>query len=326
MTFEKFRNIWLDKSECVACHTSGSTGTPKTILLPKSLMRLSAHRTNSFFGINSSSRLHCCVAPRFIGGKMMMVRALEAGARITWESPSNRPLGEEAMHETIDLLAVVPSQMIHICRNLHKLPKIKNVIIGGSAISDNIRDTIIKSGIRAYETYGMTETASHIALRVVTDDPESPFIPLDGVKIRSDDSKRLVICDSGFPEIITNDIAAIYPGGGFRIVGRIDDVIVTGAMKVHPAELERKVQGLFECRIAIGSVPDPKWNRALVLVLESNEGIFPSEGETIITMLRDYLEPQEMPKRIECMTRLPITEMGKLDRKKLDRLLLQKST
>ena len=118
MTFEQFIDEWKNSERCIEAHTSGSTGLPKMICLDKEFVRASAIRTNSFFGLSSESRLHSCVSPDFIGGKMMAVRAIECGGHLTWETPSNRPLQALNSDETIDLLAIVPSQMVHILDTL----------------------------------------------------------------------------------------------------------------------------------------------------------------------------------------------------------------
>ncbi len=111
MTQSEFEKIWQDGNDYVVCHTSGSTGKPKEIRLKKEFMRQSAKRTNEFFNIDSSSRLHTCLDFKYIASMMMTVRAEEAGCLLTSEVPSSKPLREIGKEEIIDLLSIVPAQM-----------------------------------------------------------------------------------------------------------------------------------------------------------------------------------------------------------------------
>ena len=160
MTWQEFQAEWLGPEPDIVCRTSGSTGTPKEIRLPKEQVSASARRTLQFFNLDSHSHFHSCLAPDYIGGKMMMVRALECGGSFTLGPPSNRPLSDYT-GDPIDLLCVVPSQMRHILQNIDTLPELGAILIGGSPIPDDLRIQIAQSRLQCWETYGMTETASH---------------------------------------------------------------------------------------------------------------------------------------------------------------------
>ena len=311
MTFEEFIREWQSPASEIEAHTSGSTGDPKTIRLDKEFVRASALRTNSFFGINSTSRLHSCVAPDFIGGKMMAVRAVEAGCRLTWEKPSNRPLEALGKEETVDLLAVVPSQMIHILDNLPVMPEIRAVIIGGSAIDPHLRRKIVASGLNAYETYGMTETASHIALRKIADGVEG-FSLLPGISVALDNRGCLEIMFDSGERVVTNDLATLLSPTEFRIDGRHDHMILTGGRKVNPFKVEEKLAGLIRFPFVITSEPDEKWGSRVVLKIEAPEGM--SGLEDLTEKMKRLLDPWEVPKRTILVERLDYTKNGKLKR------------
>lgn len=312
MTFEEFIEEWRGEAPYITAHTSGSTGTPKEIRLKKEFVRRSACRTNSFFHIDGNCRLHSCVSPDFIGGKMMAVRAHEAGCRLTWETPSNVPLSGIGKDETIDLLAVVPSQMLHIVENIGSLPHIGAVIIGGSAINPLLREKIAMSGMNAYETYGMTETASHIALRKVEAD-ESMFHTLPGISVSVDETGCLAISFDSGETFTTNDLATVYDGEGFVIDGRSDHVIITGGRKVNPFDVERRIAREIDCPFVISSMPDEKWGSKIVLKIEGN-----SEGEAadrrLIEKMRTLLHSWEVPKEIIRVAKLERTSNGKIKR------------
>lgn len=322
LTYGELEAQWFDGNDFVPAATSGSTGTPKLMRLSKALMRASAEATNSFFGITSSSRLHSCVGARYIGGKMMMVRALIAGAGFSYEQPSNRPLSRCSTDIPIDLLAVVPSQLLWLTDNADTLPVIKNIIAGGSALSPQLRRAVLRSGLNVYETYGMTETASHIALKHVDSEPDSPFVPLPGIRTDIDSRGCLTISRPPFDTVLTNDLATVGPGGCFNIMGRFDDVIISGGVKVHPAEVERKASALVGCPVAVSWSADSKWGQRVVWVLQTDRfdnSMWPS----LYADIRQTFKSAECPAALFVTPCLPLTGMGKLDRAALHNLCLQ---
>lgn len=312
MNYKDFINEWRDASEYIQAFTSGSTGTPKVIKLLKSFVRESAVRTNTFFNLNVNSTFHSCISPDYIGGKMMAVRAEILGAYFSWEEPSNRPLKDFPLHQNISLLALVPSQMIHILENKDHLPHIDNIIIGGSPIHSELRKKIKSSGLNAFETYGMTETASHIALRKIEKE-DVPFRVLPGISIEKDAEDCLVISFANKYKVFTNDIVEIYDTEYFIIKGRKDHMIITGGKKVNPMDLESKISELIKADFYISSREDEKWGQKIILVIEGEESGF--DKKEILKNLSRYVLPWEMPKEILFKKKLERTHNGKILRK-----------
>lgn len=313
MTFEEFHNEWNDHRDYITVKTSGSTGSPKEIELEKSFIKESALRTINFFDLQPGARFHSCVAADFIGGKMMAVRAYLAGGIFSWERPSNRPLEKINKSVEIDLLAVVPSQMLYILENYENLPKIRNIIIGGSAIHHSLRDKIAKSDLNAYETYGMTETASHIALRKIETEIV-PFKTLEGIKIKASEEGTLVILFKKGKKITTNDLVEIISDTEFYIKGRKDDVIISGGRKLNLSVLEEKIRKVLTGDFMLTAFPDEKWGEKLVLLSENNskEKRLPDLNKK----LKKILQSWEMPKEIIFVDSLPLTANGKVRRVK----------
>lgn len=350
MTQEEFYAQW-EKGAGLTAFTSGSTGKPKEIRLSRALVEASASATNRFFGLTKDSRLHVSLDFEYIAAKMMAVRAELAGARLTSEKPSNRPL--EGIHatEVIDLLAVVPSQMGHILDRMagssgaDSLPDIRAIIIGGGVIPQGLKDRIVESGLNAWETYGMTETASHIALRRVGD---VWFQTLPDVSVSVDADDCLVIHRSGFPSVHTHDVAELKDSHRFRILGRIDNVINTGGKKVFAEELEKELAGIWaetgvDFEFAITSAPDEKWGERIVAVIATGSAVGsvgPGEGSAppgegyelagegyedvkdlsdsqLLDLARRHLAPHRVPKEIRRVSSLPRTQSGKIKRSEL---------
>ena len=329
MTQQEFERIWKDDNDYVVCHTSGSTGTPKEILLSKTFMRESARRTNEFFSIDEESRLHTCLDFNYIASKMMTVRADLAGCLLTSEKPTSRPLGNVSKDEKIDLLSVVPAQMAWILDAAERWMGIRHILIGGSAIPFMMRRRIVLSGYDAWETYGMTETASHIALRKVTDD-DRPFLCLRGIEVKVNEDGCLVAIMPDGAELVTNDLAEITGAGEFRILGRADNCIISGGIKIIPEELEGRLGHFIAFNYCLSSVEDSKWGDKLVMVVERPD--FEIDDDflkmAVGVRLRQYRKILDLgvksPKDVVIVDQLPRTANGKIDRRSLRNMLWNK--
>ncbi|MCM1377227.1 MAG: AMP-binding protein [Clostridium sp.] len=329
----EFREEYLQGGNIIA-HTSGSTGEPKEIILPRDLVVSSAQRSIAFFGIDDQSRLHSCIGFEYIGGKMTLARAVEAGCVLTAETPSNRPTlcgeviyGRSASKEKpITLVSVTASQMPYLLDHHSELPQVEKYLIGGSAIPADIRSRIVESRIEAWESYGMTETASHIALRRVTADQGLPFKVLPGISISQTAEGCLCIeVAEGETDvhIETHDIVKIINNQEFVLIGRSDDVINTGGKKFHPARAEYQLEKIlnekygFKVRLMFRAEPDRKWGDAITLLCETvNDDNGNNELLSILSEIcRSQLEKWQNPKKISIVDTLPRTSNGKLKRK-----------
>ncbi len=319
MTQSEFEKIWQDGNDYVVCHTSGSTGKPKEIRLKKEFMRQSAKRTNEFFNIDSSSRLHTCLDFKYIASMMMTVRADEANCRLTSETPSSRPLEDISADEEVDLLSVVPAQMEWILECGERWEGLRHILIGGSAIPPMMRRRIALSNYDAWESYGMTETASHIALRKVTEEDE-PFATLPGISVELGKDECLIINMPDGSRLKTNDIALMEDSNRFRILGRADNCVISGGIKIMPEELERKLGPFIAFDYCISSVPDKKWGEKLVLVVEAPEETISEDLllEAVGVRLRQYRKILDLgvksPKDVVSVSELPRTSNGKIKR------------
>lgn len=308
MTYREFKEEWEDSNDYIVCHTSGSTGVPSKIELPKEQMKRSAERTCNFFGIDSSSHLHSCISPDFIGGKMMWVRSAVKGCLFSWETPSNK-IFQNYSRSSFDLVSVVPSQMVWLLNNVSTLPTVRNYLIGGAPIPHSLRQLIVERNISAWESYGMTETSSHIALRKVTLD-DIPFSTLEGITVHDNDSGTLTITIDGWMTLSTNDIATVFSPDSFIITGRADNVINSGGKKIQPEIIEKKLSSEFKFDFAISSLPDALWGERVVIVVEGLK----INDERLSETFNRLLERYEIPKEIIRIDKLPRTKNGKIDR------------
>lgn len=311
MTYSEFREEWLSETPMVSVHTSGSTGTPKAITLTKEFMRQSAWRTIRRFDLGSDSLLHSCISADTIGGKMMMVRALECGARFSCEKPSNTPLaGYDG--EQLSLVSVVPSQLSYLVSHPAEQAKCLRVLVGGSPLAPSLRRQVAASGMEVYESYGMTETASHIAVRRVDARP-TPFEPMPGVRVSLDSRGCLVIAFAEGQTLATNDLARVFPNGNFEILGRADGMFITGGKKVNPLEVESLLSERIAEPLLVVAQTDRKWGQRLLLLIEGPE----PEDEAVEALrlkIRGVLHEAMLPKAMAWVKRLPVKASMKPDR------------
>ncbi len=304
----KFLDEWNNGHDYVVAHTSGSTGAPKEIRLLKSDMRRSAEATCRFFGITDKSLLVLPLSTDYIAGKMMVVRSIVSGANLIQEKPSSTPLTSD--YGSVDLTAVVPSQVNGL---LKSKSKIRQVIIGGGQITSEIEKKVVESQIHAYATYGMTETCSHVALRDITMREEF-FTALPGITFETDSRGCLVINvpDFSFKRIVTNDIVRILDSRRFIWIGRADNVINSGGIKLHPEEIERSLSPFITYPFYIAGRPSQQWGQEAVLYIEAEAKDI--DEDTLMKKARSVLNRYSVPKEVIYVKNFLRTESGKIKR------------
>lgn len=301
MTIDDFLDLWHDDTPFVESHTSGSTGTPKLIRLPKADMRVSAEATNAFFDLGAGSVYVCPLAADYIAARMMAVRADIAGGQLAMLKPSNT----FQYNDNGDLLAIVPSQVPHLL-NAYPHSQFRNIIIGGASLSPELRNNLINKGFNAYESYGMTETCSHVALRHVNNDY---FSAMPNITFATDARGCLVINAPrySFKSLISNDIVHLVDNHHFVWLGRADNVINSGGIKIHPEQLEAELHDIITVPFYIESIPDAKWGAVPGLVIEGR--YIPD-----LNAIRRRVGARRAPRTYRNVPALPRTSNGKLKR------------
>jgi len=305
MDLEEFLAEWHNDSPTLLVHTSGSTGHPKPMLVEKRRMEASARITCEFLGLHEGDTALLCMSLDYIAGKMMVVRSLVCGLRLISVSPSGLPYWEG----TIDFAAMVPLQvwnLLHNTEGRERLKQIRNLIIGGGAIDEALELELQDFPNTVWSTYGMTETLSHIALRRLNGVEHSLFYkPFNDVTVSLNEEQCLVInapavCDR---TLITNDIAELSEQG-FRILGRKDNVICSGGIKIQIEEVERLLRPYLSTPYIITRARDEKFGEVVVLLIE---GTSDDAQQICHRVLPKYWQPR----RIVNVPHIPMTETGK---------------
>lgn len=308
---------WFDTKPTIKVQTSGSTGTPKVLELEKEQMMQSALLTCSFLKLKRNDKALLCMHLKYIGAKMLVVRSLIAGLNLYAVNPDGNPL--KYTSQSLDFAAMVPLQVYNAVNDIttkEKINNIKHLIIGGGAIDSTLLEKLQNFNTNIYSTYGMTETLSHIALRKLNGKNRSDYYtPFGNIKLsKSEDDTLIIEAPSISKDILkTNDIVEFIDKKHFKIIGRKDNIINSGGIKIQIEQVEELLKPHFTQHFAISSVKDEKLGEKLVLVIE---------GDNIPTIDFETLLPKyHIPKHIVNIKKIPTAGNNKIDRKTLKDIL-----
>ena len=348
----QFAHEWISGAQRFALHTSGSTGTPKPIYLSRSQMEASARATGAALGLHAGQQALVCLPTRYIAGRMMLVRGFVLGLGMQVVEPASDPLAALPPDVRPDFAAFIPLQMQTLLdialvapsdscyaddtarsfRYRRLLEGMQAILLGGGPLDDALNRAVEQLSVPVYHTYGMTETATHVALRRLTGSARSAaFVPLPSVELSLDDRGCLAIRGpmTAGEWLQTNDIVDLRGDGSFLWLGRWDNVINTGGVKIQIEQVEAAIAtcqaqrgelAWVGRRFAIAGLPDARLGQVVTLVLEGAALTVPAE-RAIEDALRAELERFALPRRFAYVPALPQTPTGKIDRKALNAML-----
>lgn len=339
MNYTEFLAEWNNSENKILVHTSGSTGTPKLMMVEKARMIASARITCDFLNLPCGCTALLCLPLDYIAGKMMVVRSIERKMHLICQSPSNHPLKDfmetygKEIH--IDFCAMVPSQVYCSLQNEEErevLMDIGNLIIGGGAVSKELAKELKSFPNAVWSTYGMTETLSHIALRRLSGSESTDYYtPFEGVSLLVDADNCLIINAPAVcaETLHTNDVIEFHPDDTqlpsdarkrFRILGRRDNVICCGGVKLQIEEIERTLEPHLSIPFAIAKRSDEKFGEIPILAVqtsETSETILSQFRNNLISLCKSLLSKYSQPKDIVFLPEIPLTETGKICRWKI---------
>lgn len=310
----EFMARWNDERPTLTVHTSGSTGMPKAMEVEKSRMKASAQMTIEALGLRPGMSALLAMPLRFIAGQMVVVRSIVGGLHLIPVAPSSHPYAR--LCQAPDFAALTPMQVYESLRVPHErslLRRTRLLLIGGGAISPELAEELKTFPHAVWSTYGMTETLSHIALRR-QNGPEASdcYRPLPSVKVSLSEFGTLTInAPLVNPErLVTNDLAELLPDGAFRILGRRDNTICSGGIKLQIEAIEAKLTTL-PVSYQITAVGDERLSETVTLLYEGS----PDDAPQLAARCRELLSPYEVPRHYLPIEKLPHTATGKPARK-----------
>ncbi|MQA78435.1 MAG: AMP-binding protein [Streptosporangiales bacterium] len=324
--------------------TSGSTGEPKTVLLPAAALRASASATLDRLG--GPGRWLLALPAQYIAGLQVVVRSLYGGtAPVALDlttgftaagfAAATERLGTDARRYT----ALVPTQLTRLLDDPAGTDALRSyavVLVGGAAASDRLLRSASEAGVHVVTTYGMSETCGGCVY---------DGLPLTGVTVdvRPDDRVRIAgpVLAAGYrlrPDLtaaayetgdgqrwhVTPDVGRLHGDGRLEVLGRADDVAVSGGVNVPLAAVERAL-GSHPAVTAVTclAVPDDEWGERVVAF------VVPGNSRPSLDALRDHLgrtRPRSWaPRSLVVVDELPLLTSGKPDRRALVALLPRSS-
>ena len=306
-----FLEEWYTPSDYIEVTTSGSTGNPKLIRLKKDFVAASALRTIHYFGLRENDRVLHCLSSRYIAGKLMVVRALIGKLDLHVIDPTTD--FNVLQNVPFKFAAMVPNQVAKLME--WGMRNVEFLLIGGAAIPQQLEEQLQQFDTVCYSSYGMTETATHIALRKLNgEEADEYYHCLDDIQVKLSDDHCLRIYMLGLEQdyLQTTDIAELKDEKTFKITGRSDHMIISGGIKFSPKKLEHKLEAHIKYPFMISSLPHDTLGQQLILVIEGIEST-----ETVAhlnAICQKNLNKYEQAKQIIFVTELPRTPNGKLNR------------
>ncbi len=296
--------FWLSDAQELEVKTSGSTGEPKVIYIARSVLYNSALATLQAFKLEPKNSALLFLPCSFIGGKMMVFRALLGGLHVHLLQPKALL---PVLSQSYDFVALTPLQAFN---SVVELEHFTIVLLGGAPVDAGLQAKLNTLKTAVYHSYGMTETASHIALRKINGADASPeFVALAGVHF-SQDARGCLVIDApnwNAKNLITNDVVNLIDSRHFVWKGRADNVINSGGLKIFPEEIEQKLEEQMQQPFFVGSLPDAEFGQKLVLFVE---------GELKSVPNFSALPKAHQPKKIVALPLFVYTVTDKIDRTK----------
>ena len=307
-----FIREWWNNENFIIAETSGSTGVPKKVELEKAKVINSALATGEFFDFKEGENALLCMSPKFIAGKLMVVRAIVWKLNLICVEPNSTPLDSVPSNAFIDFAAMVPLQFQNSISDL-TAKRVKKLIVGGGAVDSTLIEQLEKSDTEIYSSYGMTETITHVALkRLNGTNTDDSFRALKDVYFDVDDRSCLVIKANKISNdiVVTNDIVKLKNNKEFSWIGRFDNVINSGGVKIFPEKIEEILSKEISSPFFIASVKDEKLGERIVLVIEGD--VEKVNLESIKLLLPKYHSPRE----VFYLDEFVRTDSGKINRMK----------
>jgi o-succinylbenzoate---CoA ligase len=312
--------------------TSGSTGTSKGVLLSAAALCASASATHDRLG--GPGRWLLATPAQYIGGVQVLVRSMLAGSRpgvVDLTGPFRAdPFAAAAAPVLAEsgprYTAIVPTQLGQLLdeggRGLAALRAFDAVVVGAAATPPELADRAAAAGVKIVSAYGMSETASGcvydglpldiVTLRLADDRIELAGPMLANGYRRDPDLTARSFHDGWFR---TGDAGRLSEDGRLEVLGRTDDLINTGGVKIAPALVERVLAAQPGVREAcVVGLPDPRWGQAVVAVVVPEDPRHPPEPGRLADAVRGEIGRTAVPKRIGFADRLPLCGPGKVDR------------
>lgn len=328
----EFCRSWLTGVQEFPIQTSGSTGTPKTIVLTRQQLEASARKTIKILNLQPGDTALVCLNTEYIAGMMMLARGFTADMQLIVVDPISNPMKLVPVNTLLDFASFVPMQLHKILQDapeyIPQLNHMKGILLGGAPVNFTLQRELQQLNVPVYHTYGMTETASHVALRLLNGANAAEYYDaLDNISLGFDTRGCLTIQGdvTNNELIVTNDLVELLTPTRFRWIGRVDNTINSGGVKVQSEMVEIAVaEALSDLdpmpRFFVTSQPDEVLGERVILILET-EPFTEEQEKELKARLKQLLKKFERPKKYYYAPAFSETATGKISKQRTLRKL-----
>lgn len=302
-----FCRALFDGTETIFIQTSGSTGAPQNLAFEKAALIQSALATNEYFGLDGKSTALLSLPLVYVAARLMVVRAIIGKYNLLTVTPTANPMKEISV--AISFVPMTPHQAKSVVANSPSaFEGVETVLLGGGEISSELKSELAACNASFYVGFGMAETLTHIALSKITHEAETTYKLMPDVHVDRDDRGCMVINRNGITKenLITNDLIELVEGG-FKWLGRIDNLINSGGVKIIPEEVEKVLEPAINSNFFVAGIPDAVLGEKVALFIEGNEN---PDMDKI-----EFETAYQKPKKIISVPDFSYTISGKIKRK-----------
>ncbi len=320
----------LPDDTAIVLFTSGSTGPARGVVLSRAAIEAAAAASAAHLGWRAGDRWLLALPLAHAGGLSIVIRCLLAARPIALLERDFDRAATAALLERCTLASLVPTQLAALLEDPAWRPPeaLRAVLLGGAAATPPLLDAAARRGVPFLTTYGLTETFGQVATAPLdrAGDPGAPLVPLPGVEIIAGTRALPATIRIRGPMLATQylDGAPIAPvltttdlgaldRGRLQVVGRADDVIITGGENVHPATVEAVLAATPGVRSGCAfAVADPYWGQVVGIAVAVDPGFDPQRAAA---QWHAQLPPHARPRRLAATRTLPLLPNGKIDRR-----------
>ncbi len=307
--------------------TSGSEGRPRAVLLGNSQLDAAAAASNARLPLRPGDQWLNCLPLYHIGGQSILWRCARAGATVLLHDGFvAERVAEALVSQPVTHISLVPAMLARLLELGAPPSGLRVAMVGGAALSRPLYDAACAAGWPLYPSYGMSETAAQVAS---FDPAAGPWqegqvgLPMPGHEVRIGKDGRIGLRgpqimlgygDGSGPDgegwLTTGDLGRLDAGGRLTVLGRADDMLISGGRNVHPQEIESCLAACPGVRdIAVAGRPDAIWGDRIVAFIVGN-----IEPACVLAHARRHLPSAAVPREFRTIDRLPRNAGGKLER------------
>lgn len=292
-------------------YTSGTTGDKKEYTFSQRQIKASCNNTLNFFDLQPGAVFVSPLPLEFVAGKMNIYRAIYGRLNLIFISPKN--ICNSIPNQKIDFITLVPNQISQLINCNFNFNLIAKILVGGGEFGGDFDKDKYKT-LTIYNSFSMTETLTHFGIKQVFPEKENNFKLLNGFQINNQKGTLSVIHPIICPEeIITNELVEIIDSNLFKWIGRKNNMIKCGGLKIYPELVEQKLKSIIDSPFVIVGINDKTYGEIPVLVIEG-EAKTKEEKLTLNNQMVSLLDKYEVPKKIIFINQFAYTDSGKIKR------------